>query len=73
MSQFHFIQIGLLVFAFVNITTEFVRVVHAQVFTEIEARRDDVKALNNFKFKSYISILYLIESYKNFKNRSVKL
>lgn len=51
MSQFHFIQIGLLVFAFLKVTTEFVSVAHAQVFTEIEAGSDDVRALNNFKLK----------------------
>ena len=38
-------------FAFLKVTTEFVSVAHAQVFTEIEAGRDDVKALNNFKLK----------------------
>lgn len=39
MSQFHFIQIGLLVFAFVNVTIEFVKVGHAQVFRRL---RQDV-------------------------------
>ena len=50
MSQFHFIQIGLLVFAFVNVTCAC-----TSFLGEIEVRRDDVEALNNFKFKlSYI-------------------
>ena len=55
MSQFHFIQIGLLVFAFVNVTCAC-----TSFLGEIEVRRDDVKALNNFKFKlSYIFCIWL--------------
>ena len=55
MPQFHFIQIGLLVFAFVNVTCA-----STSFLGEIEVRRDDVKALHNFKFKlSYIFCIWL--------------
>lgn len=41
MSKLHLMQMRLLVFAFLNVTTEFVRIAHAQFFREIETRRDE--------------------------------